>query len=199
MATAILNGTLVDDGGLVCEVRFEYGLVPGYGRVTAWRAGYYTGMTFQELIHNLPGGYPVYFRAVGRNAAGTTYGAQRVFTTIPTLPIVQTLAATNISTGGATLNGVIVQDQGAVCTVYFEYGGTSVYGSKTLKVQGFATGDTFSADIVGLAPGSGYHFRAIGINKYGESFGQDVTFNTLSNRGAMTGFPMEYLLLKEDK
>ena len=195
MATAILNGTLVDDGGLVCEVRFEYGLIPTYGMVTPWRGGYYTGMTFQELIHNLPGGATVYFRAAARNVMGTTYGAQMRFTTIPRLPIVQTVAATNVYTGGARLNGLIIHDMGAPCRVRFEYGGTSSYGVKTPWASVFVTGDTFFSDIVGLAPGQGYHFRAVAENIYGQGYGQDVSFNTMSDRGAMTGIPMEYLLL----
>lgn len=199
MASARLNGTLIDDGGLVCECRFEYGLTPGYGSVTNWQGGMRSGDTFQKLIHNLPGGATVYFRAIARNAVGTTYGAMMTFTTIPTLPVVQTVAATNISTGGATLNGLIVFDQGAPCMVRFEYGGTPSYGSRTRWVSGFITGDSFSADIVGLSPGQVYHFRAIAGNKYGESYGQDMTFNTISDRGPMTGFPMELLLLKEDK
>ena len=197
MASAILNGTLVDDGGLVCECRFEYGLTPAYGSFTRWQGGMHTGDTFQELIRNLPSGYPVYFRAVARNAIGTTYGAQQIFTTIPTLPVVQTVAASNISTGGATLNGVIVLDQGAPCDARFEYGGTPSYGSKTRWVTGYVTGDSFSADIAGLSPGQVYHFRAIARNRYGEGYGQDMTFNTISDRGPMTGFPLEYLLLKE--
>jgi len=195
MATAILNGTLVDDGGLVCECRFEYGLTPAYGSLTAWQGGMRTGDTFQALVHNLPGGYPVYFRAVARNAVGTTYGAMMSFTTIPRMPLVQTVAATNVYTGGARLNGLIIHDMGAPCRVRFEYGGTSSYGAKTPWRSVFVTGDTFFEDIVGLAPGQGYHFRAVAENPYGMGYGQDVSFNTMSDRGAMTGIPMEYLLL----
>lgn len=199
MATAVLNGTLIDDGGLVCEVRFEYGLTPAYGIFTPWRGGYYTGMTFQELILNLPGGTTVYFRAVARNALGTTYGAQQRFLTIPTLPIVATIAATNISTGGARLNGLIILDQGAPCRARFEYGGSKAYGSATPWVSGYATGSTFFDDIIGLSPGTGVHFRAVAQNRYGIGYGQDMVFTTLSDRGAMTGFPMELILLREEK
>jgi len=200
MATAILNGTLVDDGGLVCECRFEYGLTPAYGSFTAWQGGMRTGDIFQALVHNLPGGATVYFRAAARNALGTTYGAQMRFTTIPTLPIVLTVAATNVYTGGARLNGLIVQDQGAPCRVQFEYGGTPSYGAKTPWVSGFVTGNTFFFDIVGLSPGQGYHFRAVAENRYGKGYGQNMSFGTLSDRGAMTGISMELLLLlREEK
>ena len=197
MATAVLNGTLIDDGGLVCEVRFEYGLTIAYGSNTPWQGGFSTGMTFQALVHNLPGGMAIYCRAVARNAMGTTYGAGRVFTTIPTLPIILTLPATNVDTGSARLNGLIVQDQGAPCRIYFEYGGTPSYGSRTPGRGAYITGDTFFDEIAGLAPGQPYNFRVVAENRYGKGYGQNVSFNTLSDRGAMSGLPFEYLLLLE--
>lgn len=195
MATAILNGTLVDDGGFVCEVRFEYGLVPGYGLVTPWRGGYTAGMTFQELVRNLPGGATVYCRAVARNPMGLSYGYQQRFTTIPTIPIVVTDPATQISTTHATLNGTIVQDMGAGCETRFEYGATSAYGMQTPWVSGYVTGDSFADEILGIAPGHSYHFRAVARNRYGVGYGQDVTFSTLSDMGPRTGMTMELALL----
>lgn len=198
MATAILNGTLVDDGGLVCQVRFDYGLIPAYGLVTPWRAGYWAGMTFQELVHNLPAGALVYFRAVAQNAAGINYGAQQRFTTIPRAPLVSTDAATQISPTGATLNGTIIHDMGAGCRTRFEYGGTPAYGSTTSWVSGYVTGDSFADTIAGLSPGRSYHFRAVAENRYGRGFGADGTFTTLSEVGARSGFIMELALLLEE-
>lgn len=198
MATAILNGTLINDGGFPCDCRFEYGLTPAYGLATTWQGGKRTGDTFQELVFNLPGGATVYFRAVARNAVGTSYGAQQRFVTIPTAPIVITLPASGISTGGATLNGSIVHDQGAPCAICFEYGGTSAYGNQTPWVSGYVTGDTFSNDIVGLSPGQSFHYRAVARNRYGVGYGQDVPFTTRSIMGAMTGISMEQVLLVKE-
>lgn len=198
MATAILNGTLLDDGGLVCEVRFDWGLTGAYGNTTPWQAGFYTGMTFQERIYNLPGGITVYFRAVARNALGTTYGALQRFVTIPRAPIVTTDPATQISTTEATLNGTIIDDMGVGCRICFEYGGTSAYGNKTRWVSGFLTGAAFSMVIVGLSPGHSCHFRAVAENRYGRGFGVNRTFTTLSEIGIRTGFPLELALLLEE-
>jgi len=198
MASAILNGTLLDDGGLVCEVRFEYGLTPAYGTNTPWRAGYYTGMAFQERIYNLPGGIPVYFRAAARNALGTTYGTALTFTTIPREPIVATVAATNISTTGATLNGIIIDDMSAGCQVRFEYGGDGGLGMETPWISGMVTGSTFSITIVGLSPGRPCFFQAVADNRYGRGYGTVMSFSTLSDIGPRTGFPMEYALLLEE-
>jgi len=197
MGVAILNGTLLDDGGLVCEVRFDWGLTPAYGNATPWRAGYYTGMTFQERIYILPGGVLVYFRAVARNAAGTTYGAQLTFVTIPRAPIVTTDPATQISTTGATLNGTIIDDMGEGCRIRFEYGGTPAYGNETRWASGFVTGSTFSIAIVGLSPGHSYYFRAVGENRYGQGFGANATFTTPSQVGGRSGYPLELAFLLE--
>lgn len=199
MATAILNGTLIDDGGLVCEVRFEWGLVPAYGNTTPWRGGYTTGMTFQERIYNLLAGRLVYFRAVARNAIGTIYGAQRTFTTIPREPIISTDPATQISTMSAVLNGAIIDDMGAACRTRFEYGGTSELGVETRwDMSGYATGSSFLRTIAGLSPGNSFFYRAVGENRYGRGYGAIRSFTTLNADGSRSGFPMELLLLTED-
>ena len=197
MGMAILNGTLIEDGGLVCEVRFDYGLTMAYGTVTPWRGGYRTGDTFQEIVRNLPAGTTIFFRAVARNAIGTTYGAGMVFITIVDAPTVATVAATNVDTGSAQLNFQIVHDSGMGCRAWFEYGGAAGYGMETWKMSGLVTGSTGGITIAGLAPGQGYYFRAVAENMYGTAYGAAMTFNTLSERGKGSGIPMELLLLRE--
>lgn len=199
MATAILNGTLVDDGGLVCEVSFEYGLTPAYGLTTPWRPGYWAGMTFQARIYNLAGGVLIYFRAAARNALGTTYGTAMTFTTIAREPIVVTDPATAISNMGATLNGTLIDDMTAPCMVRFKYGGSSALGMETPRaVAGVVSGGTFSITIVGLSPGRPCFFQAVADNRYGRGYGTVMSFSTLSDMGPRTGFPMEYALLLEE-
>lgn len=198
MAMAILNGTLIDDGGFVCEVRFEYGLTPAYGTTTLWRAGYWTGMTFQERIYNLPGGVIVFFRAVARNVMGTNYGAQRMFLTIPRSPIVATNPATGISTMAAVLNGLLVDDMGAGCQARFEYGGSSALGLTTRWVSGYVSGSVFASTVADLSPGQPCYFRAVAENRYGRGYGAIMSLTTLSEQGPRSGFPMELLLLTED-
>lgn len=199
MATAILNGTVLDDGGLPCEARFQYGYTPALGINTLWRNGLRTGDTFREYIAGLRGGVLVYFRAQVRNAIGTTTGLTLSFITIPRDPIVVTSPATNISTTIATLNGLLVEDMGQGCEIRFEYGGTKSYGQETPWLSGFVTGDTFSQDIWGLSPGETCHCRAVARNRRGLGYGADVTFSTRSEEQARTGLSMELgLLLRED-
>ena len=198
MATAWLNGTIIDDGGLPCEGRFEYGYVPAFGLATPWRNNLRTGDTFLVHVLNLLGGVTVYFQAQARNAVGVVVGATLTFTTVPRAPLVVTTAATDISTGGATLNGRIIDNMGQLCQTWFEYGGTTVYGSETPRRAGFGIG-AFSDTLVGISPGSGVHFRAVARSLYGVGYGQDMSFNGLSDRGGASGVPLEYLLLREDR
>lgn len=189
MATAILNGTITDDGGLDCEGRFQYGLTQSFGFNTAWKNNLRTDDTFQELINNLLGGTTYYFRAQARNALGTTNGLTLTFVTIPRAPIVLSLPATAIGTTSAILNGKIIEDMGAGCETRFEWGGTATYGMTTKWVFGSVTGSTFEAEISALRGGATYHYRAVARNRYGIGYGQDVVFGSLDDlRVYGTGF-----------
>jgi hypothetical protein len=79
--SATLNGT-VNPNGLNTAVHFDYGPTVNYGSSTA--AQNYSGSTAQNVIanvSNLRAGATYHFRIVASNAAGTTYGADRSFTT----------------------------------------------------------------------------------------------------------------------
>lgn len=82
MAQATLNGQLMDDGGLVCDVRFEWGTTRDYGFETPWVGGYTFGMTFSYTIYNLAEGVPYHFRAVAKNRNGVSYGNDMIIHTL---------------------------------------------------------------------------------------------------------------------
>jgi hypothetical protein len=199
MAEAILNGVIIDDGGLSCEIRFQYGFTPALGTFTAWKGWYNTGDTFQQLITGLPGTTTVYFRAEARNTAGPgIVGATLAFTTTtPAIPTVVTMAATLVREGGARLNGMVSDDAGKRGMGRFQWGLSTAYGMTTPWQTGLVTGGTFYADISSLAEGEAYHFRAQFKNDILVS-GADVTFSTLSVLGAMTLVDDELMTLTED-
>lgn len=89
MSQATLNGQVVDDGGLTCEVRFEWGTSTDYGKETPWQGGFTTGMTFSAVLSNLGEGVLYHYRAVVRNATGTVYGNDMAFVTLvgTTIPL----------------------------------------------------------------------------------------------------------------
>jgi len=94
-------------------------------------------------------------------------------------PAVATGTASMVTTTAATLNAT-VNDSGANTTVTFAYGLTTGYGT---GVSGGAvsagTGSTaVNSAITGLACGTTYHFRVVGVSSAGTSNGDDATFST---------------------
>lgn len=105
-------------------------------------------------------------------------------------PNVETLTASDLKPDGATLRGQLygIGDATAV-DVYFEYGKTTSYGSKTSKMRLYPADDysVFQAELSGLSPLTTYHFRAVvdpvspsGLQK---GYGSDNQFTTLYGGG----------------
>jgi hypothetical protein len=178
--SAKLNGS-VNPHGLTTSVYFQYGTTNSYGLTTAPHS--HTGNTSQNIsahISGLTASTTYHFRIVTTNSAGTRYGSDGTFTTLPPIgfPIVTTKPATNVATSSATLNGLL-DPHGLTTSVYFQYGTTTNYGRTTaLQSQ---TGNTFwniAEYIVGLAGNTTYHFRIVATNSVGTRYGNDGTFTT---------------------
>jgi len=189
MAQATLNGTILDDGGLPCEGRFQYGSTVALGSFTPWQGGALrTGDTFSALVTGLMGGTLYFFRAEARNAMGVgTYGAVLSFLTLLALtPTVDILPTTYETECAATLNGVVTFQGDLAGQARFHYGASPSYGMVTAWQGGLGTGSLFSAGIQGLSPGCAYHCRAEFQNSHGPPvFSGDLTFSTLSQVGGM--------------
>jgi Fibronectin type III domain len=178
--SATLNGS-VDPHGLPTTVYFQYGTTVSYGLTTAPQSK--TGNTYQNVTANISGltaSTTYHFRIVATNNAGTRYGSDRTFTTLSATgpPVVITNPATNIQTNTATLNGT-VNPHGLTTTVYFQYGTTAAYGNTSASQ--IKTGNAYqnvSANISGLLALTTYHFRIVGTNNSGTTYGGDRTFTT---------------------
>lgn len=97
-------------------------------------------------------------------------------------PTATTLAASEITATGATLNGT-VNANGTSTTVTFNYGTSTGYGSSIAASPSSATGNSdtgVTANLSGLTPGTTYHFRVTGTGA-STTNGNDLTFTTLSN------------------
>ena len=95
------------------------------------------------------------------------------------LPVVQTLAATDISITSATLNGT-VNPNGWVTMFHFDWG-TSVSFDSTTTAQSAGSGFTpmaVNAGLTGLAPETQYFFRVVGTSTSGTYIGDTLNFIT---------------------
>jgi plastocyanin len=178
--SATLKGSLNPDG-LSTTFHFQYGTTTSYGLTTAPQTQ--TGDTSRPVsanINSLTAHTTYHFRIVASNTAGTTFGSDGTFTTLPPtgFPIVTTNPATNVATSAATLNGLL-DPHGLTTSVYFQCGTTTNYG-RTTPMQSH-TGNTFrniAANVVGLAGNTTYHFRIVATNSVGTRYGNDRTFTS---------------------
>ena len=146
-----------------------------------------TGNTSRPVTANISGlsaSHLYHFRIVATNDGGTSFGADRTFTTLSAPPVVTSNPATNVASVSATLNGS-VNPRGSTTTVYFQWGTTTSYGHTTaVQTQTGNTSRPITANISGLSASHLYHFRIVATNGGGTSFGPDRTFTTLSATGS---------------
>jgi len=93
-------------------------------------------------------------------------------------PMVNTNPATNVEEITTTLNGYLSDDGGEPCTVRFEYGFSTSYGTYT-STQTKSSGESFSQGITSLNRGQLYHYRALASNSNPTGgYGADEIFLT---------------------
>lgn len=96
-------------------------------------------------------------------------------------PTVTTNAATGLTASGATLNATVSSNSRAT-DVTFEYGTTTAYGSSvdyaSNPLSRWAANVSVAASVTGLTCNTQYHYRAVGANSHGTTYGGDVTFTT---------------------
>lgn len=136
--------------------------------------------TFTSSMTGLSLGTTYYVRAYATNSKGTSYGAEKTFTTSSnSTPTVTTTVVSDITTTGASSGGNVTDDGGASVTARGVCWSTSsnptISDSKT--TDGTGTG-TFTSSITGLSPGTTYHVRAYATNSEGTGYGAEKTFTT---------------------
>jgi len=91
---------------------------------------------------------------------------------------IQTLAATNILTNSATLNGRLVGlGTDPSVSVWFQWGPSTAYGFET-NHQTMTLAGPVNQSITSLTPNAVYHFRAVAQNGTGVVYGQDMSFTS---------------------
>ena len=165
-------------------VTFEYGTTTSYGQTVTASQSPVTGSSNTNVSANISGlsaGTTYHFRVKAVNSVGTTYGSDMTFTTAGLAPTATTMAATNKTATGATLNATVNANMVSTA-VTFEYGTTTSYGQTVNASQSPVTGNAItnvSANLTGLTAGTTYHFRVKAVNSVGTTYGSDMTFTTL--------------------
>src|SRR4029077_11110213 len=185
--TATLNATVDPNEANVTDCHFEYGTSLSYG--TSVPCSSLPGSGENEVgvsaaIGGLSESTTYHYRIVATNEIGTSFGADRRFSTLPNLPSVATNAASQVTNTTANLNAVVNPNDKNVSDCQFEYGTSLSYGTSVpcSSLPGSGNSEVgVSAAVSGLSESTTYHFRIVATNELGTSFGSDRTFTTLPN------------------
>mgnify|MGYP003302756243 CR=1 FL=1 len=138
--------------------------------------------SFTTELSDLQDGTKYYVRAYAKNKKGVSYGETVMFETKAyLLAEVITSSPTEITYTTAVVGGTVVSDGGVevvergVCYSMTE--NPTIADSKIVVDKGLGS---FSITLSGLQEGAKYYVRAYAINKKGVSYGDEVTFETLS-------------------
>jgi phosphodiesterase/alkaline phosphatase D-like protein len=135
-------------------------------------------------LMNLQPGTLYHYRLVAIQNGKTYRGKDLTYRTPGTQqPLCQTGAATRISATSAKVDGRL-NPLGEAAQFYFEYGVDADYGQRTAPAsagQQIAPRLVF-ATLRNLKPATAYHYRLVGTNASGTSYGEDSTFRTATAR-----------------
>jgi hypothetical protein len=119
-------------------------------------------------------------QAVDRGFAGSPFSAESVLAIPAAPPIGETGEVTDLKPGSAVLHGS-VNPGGLVTAAWFEFGPTTVYGSRT-RMTTTVGGDVATAAVAlkvdGVPLSTRYHYRLVVTNAVGVHFAADRIFDT---------------------
>ena len=118
-------------------------------------------------------------KAIATAALGLLMVGPLASPTAAAVPSASTGTASNVTSSSANVTGT-VNPNGEATTYSFQFGTTTAYGSQTNpQSAGSGTqGQSVSATLTGLRPGTTYHYRVIATNASGTTVGADQTFTT---------------------
>ena len=150
---------------------------------------------FTSEITGLEPGTKYYVRAYAINAAGTSFGSEKNFTTqsggggtVHTVPTVTTNEVTEITETSAVCGGFVVSDCGAAVTARGVCWSTSP--NPTISCQHTTDGNGtgyFTSNITGLTANTTYYVMAYATNSAGTGYGEQKSFTTQSGGGSGGG------------
>ncbi len=149
----------------------EYGTSVSYGSSTTSAVLVATGFEEEPVSVPLAGLQPgtvYHYRVVASNSAGTTFGEDMTFTTLPPV-LIDSESATGVTSNSATFTAQL-NPLGQDTKYRLEYGTSTVYGSSVPVPDGDVGSGTsdvpVSALVEGLSPSTTYHYRVVAYNSY---------------------------------
>jgi len=180
--SATIHGKMYPNG-LATTYWINWGTTASYGNQIA--EPYFSipaQDTYLDISWLLPGLNPnstYHYQFVADNSAGTTFGADTNFTTLPLPPNASTGGASPINAFSATLKGS-VNPNGAATTAYFQWGPTTGYGNATPFLDAGSGNNSTNVTYpqAGLSPNTRYHYQLVATNSGGSNAGEDKSFTT---------------------
>ena len=121
-----------------------------------------------------------YVQAYVTNSVGTAYGDVLEFETLAELPVVSTVAVTEISDRSAKTGGKITDDGGDKVTargVVWSENQNPTVEKDSRTADGSGTGQ-YASEVTGLRYETVYYVRAYATNSAGTSYGEELRFTT---------------------
>ena len=142
---------------------------------------------FTTTIPGLSVATTYHVRAYAINSVGTAYGSDEEFTTLATLPTVDTDEASDITATTATSGGNVTDNGGAGVTGRGVCWATAPNPdvNDSLTADGSGSG-AFTSSLTGLSPATGYHVRAYAENSIGIAYGDNKQFTSAPDPPTVT-------------
>jgi len=185
--TATSGANVTSDGGTIITARgvcWSTKLNPTIVLNTKTTNGTGTGI-FSSSLTGLGADSTYFVRAYATNSIGTSYGSSITLSTITNhvVPTLTTTTTTNVAQTTATSGGNVTSDGGTIITARGVCWSTKVNPTVALNTKttnGTGTG-IFSSSLTGLGADSTYYVRAYATNSIGTSYGNSITFSTITN------------------
>lgn len=174
--TVILKGKIYTNN-ISTNTYFQYGTTTGYGTTTSGiDVSNSDSQIIETTVTDMLANTTYYYRFVGTNSFGTTYGNGKNFTT---LALIITGDCSSISATKCTFTGTF--NGNGVSTLYnFQYGLTTSYGFNTPAQTSSATNAiSITNDVTGLTALNTYNYRTVCTQNGITIYGQNKTFTTL--------------------
>jgi len=182
-------GSVNPQNNILTNVYFKYGATTSYGKTIDISTEILNQINSlptlpQNLQISLTDGSLTpktlyHYKLVADYNGGTVEGNDMTFTTWAMSPSSTALAATNITSTTATLNGNVNPNGVTTTNLYFEYGTSTSYGT-TVSLSNVSGTSNVTANINNLAINTTYHYRLVATNEGGTTTSNDMTFNTPS-------------------